>query len=282
MVRPCFHKLVLPIILQSRQLKHSIPNTRAYESPLSSFPSGISGKKRNERVSTPLLLLPSDKPGTTVRRENTRSHSDLDMWNRLASYVPKLFGGHGKSWEEKKDKVHLAQVQIERAIEKALRLRRKYESYVEEVQFGTPFLCESQPYQDLIHAISSSHLFLTKAASCRVLFPALYLELKLQPSTTAIAVCTNPMTMATVRGTPLYSSITLFRRSFARFRNLTLETKQGYHDHSTKNLDANDCNLILEICRITRTKPRWEDTLLSLYPSINFSDPSLFLLYLNH
>ncbi|KAF1856773.1 hypothetical protein Lal_00042261 [Lupinus albus] len=38
-----------------------------------------------------------DKPGTTVRREKTRSHSDLDMWNRLAPYVLKLFGRHGKS-----------------------------------------------------------------------------------------------------------------------------------------------------------------------------------------
>ncbi|GER38310.1 ATP binding microtubule motor family protein [Striga asiatica] len=38
-----------------------------------------------------------DKPGTTVRRENTRSHSDLDMWNRLAPYVLRLFGRHGQS-----------------------------------------------------------------------------------------------------------------------------------------------------------------------------------------
>jgi hypothetical protein len=38
-----------------------------------------------------------DKPGTTVRRENTRSHSDLDMWNRLAPYVLQFFGRHGKS-----------------------------------------------------------------------------------------------------------------------------------------------------------------------------------------
>nr|QGW48349.1 hypothetical protein [Raphanus sativus]QGW48671.1 hypothetical protein [Raphanus sativus] len=38
-----------------------------------------------------------DKPGTTVRRENTRSHSDLDMWNRLAPYVLRLFGRHGLS-----------------------------------------------------------------------------------------------------------------------------------------------------------------------------------------
>ncbi|KAG5579859.1 hypothetical protein H5410_050486 [Solanum commersonii] len=30
-----------------------------------------------------------------VRRENTRSHFDLDMWNRLAPYVLRLFGRHG-------------------------------------------------------------------------------------------------------------------------------------------------------------------------------------------
>ena len=42
-----------------------------------------------------------DKPGTTVRRENTRSHSDLDMWNRLAPYVLRLFGRHGKSTVKK-------------------------------------------------------------------------------------------------------------------------------------------------------------------------------------
>lgn len=91
--------------------------------------------------------------------------------------------------EEKKEKVLLAQVQIERAIEKALlsdgysrdelsqkskrdEIRgflfyrngkllsiKKYESYVEEVKFGTH---RSQPYQDLIHAISDSYLFLNK------------------------------------------------------------------------------------------------------------------------
>ncbi|GJZ50452.1 hypothetical protein Tco_0604642 [Tanacetum coccineum] len=38
-----------------------------------------------------------DKPGTTVRRENTRSYSDLDMWNCLAPYVLRLFGRHGPS-----------------------------------------------------------------------------------------------------------------------------------------------------------------------------------------
>ena len=32
-----------------------------------------------------------------MRREKTRSHSDLDMWNRLAPYVLRLFGRHGPS-----------------------------------------------------------------------------------------------------------------------------------------------------------------------------------------
>jgi len=45
-----------------------------------------------------------DKAGTTVRRENTRSHSDLDMWNRLAPYVLRLFGRHGPSPVKKKHK----------------------------------------------------------------------------------------------------------------------------------------------------------------------------------
>ena len=91
--------------------------------------------------------------------------------------------------EDKQDKVLKAQVIIERAIEKALlsdgysrdelsqRNKRdeiraflfypkgkllsfkKYESYVKEVEFGTH---RSQPYEDLIKAISSSHLFLRK------------------------------------------------------------------------------------------------------------------------
>ena len=91
--------------------------------------------------------------------------------------------------EDKQEKVLQAQVKIERAIEKALlsdgysrdelSLRnkrdeiraflfypngkllslKKYESYVKEVEFGTH---RSKPYQDLIKAISSSHLFLKK------------------------------------------------------------------------------------------------------------------------
>lgn len=45
-----------------------------------------------------------DKPGTTVRREKTRSHYDLDMWNRLAPYVLRLFGRHGQSPGKKKER----------------------------------------------------------------------------------------------------------------------------------------------------------------------------------
>ncbi len=37
------------------------------------------------------------KAGTTVRREKTRSHSDLDLCNRLSPYVLRLFGRHGPS-----------------------------------------------------------------------------------------------------------------------------------------------------------------------------------------
>ncbi|KAK7373319.1 hypothetical protein VNO80_06721 [Phaseolus coccineus] len=63
---------------------------------------GASQKNRSIFLSLPVEhFVPScssignqDKPGTTVRRENTRSHSDLDMWNRLAPYVLKLFGRH--------------------------------------------------------------------------------------------------------------------------------------------------------------------------------------------
>jgi hypothetical protein len=91
--------------------------------------------------------------------------------------------------ESQKEKVLDAQVKIERAIEKALlsdgysrdelsqltkrnEIRgflfypkgkllsyKKYQSYVKEVEFGTH---RSRPYQDLINAISSFNLFLTK------------------------------------------------------------------------------------------------------------------------
>lgn len=81
------------------------------------------------------------------------------------------------------------------------------------------------------------------------------------------------------------SFINFFRQSSVRarlnpngqFRNVTAETRKG------------DCgseifyrNIIHEICTITRKKPRWEQTLLSEYPSFNFSDPLFFQAYLKH
>ncbi|MED6177150.1 hypothetical protein PIB30_095236 [Stylosanthes scabra] len=85
-----------------------------------------------------------------------------------------------------------------------------------------------------------------------------------------------------------HSLVTFLRHSSPRtcqtqFRSLTFETKDG--DHAGNNSDAKDRNFIdfaIEICRVTRTKPRWETTLLSQYPSFNFKDPSFFLLYLTH
>ncbi|KAE9599028.1 hypothetical protein Lal_00043869 [Lupinus albus] len=58
-----------------------------------------------------------------------------------------------------------------------------------------------------------------------------------------------------------------------QFRNFTSDIQTP---------DAKDPNFVKEICRITRTVPRWENTLLSQYPNFHFSDPSFFLLYLNH
>ncbi|XP_061347912.1 pentatricopeptide repeat-containing protein At5g18950 [Gastrolobium bilobum] len=96
-----------------------------------------------------------------------------------------------------------------------------------------------------------------------------------------------------VRGTPSYAFVTFLLRSRAfssqnrrgstQFRNLIAESEQGCCH--TKDPDAKDRNftrIAKEICGITRTKPRWENTLLSQYPSFNFADPSFFLLYLNH
>ncbi|XP_004491489.1 uncharacterized protein [Cicer arietinum] len=71
----------------------------------------------------------------------------------------------------------------------------------------------------------------------------------------------------------------------SRFRSLTTETKQGDYPSPTQTQLPKDqklTDIVDEICKITRTKPRWENTLLSQYPSFNFSDPNFFLLYLNH
>jgi hypothetical protein len=48
-----------------------------------------------------------------MRRKNTRSFSDLDMWNRLASYVLKLFRRYGKSLQikNKEEKNFLSKIE---------------------------------------------------------------------------------------------------------------------------------------------------------------------------
>ncbi|KAL1366966.1 hypothetical protein HN51_021014 [Arachis hypogaea] len=86
-----------------------------------------------------------------------------------------------------------------------------------------------------------------------------------------------------------HSLITPLRRSApqtcqTQFRSLTLETKDGDHagNINSNAKDRNFVDFVIEICRVTRTTPRWETTLLSQYPSFNFKDPSFFLHYLTH
>ncbi|XP_027189339.2 pentatricopeptide repeat-containing protein At5g18950-like [Cicer arietinum] len=72
--------------------------------------------------------------------------------------------------------------------------------------------------------------------------------------------------------------------SSPHFRNLTTETKQGDYPSPTQTpLPEDQCftHILNEICKITRTEPHWEKTLLSQYPSFNFSQPNLFPRYLN-
>lgn len=129
------------------------------------------------------------------------SHTLLDDNTRRAE-LDERAGFHfvGLS-EEKKEKVLLTQVKIERAIEKALlsdgysrdelsqrgkrdEIRgflfyrngkllsmKTYDLYVKEVQFGTH---RSRPYQVIIDAISSSNLFLTKVKKIKRWEPCNY------------------------------------------------------------------------------------------------------------
>ncbi|WVY89118.1 hypothetical protein V8G54_000212 (mitochondrion) [Vigna mungo] len=137
-----------------------------------------------EQPQAPEPLPPAEPP-----QAPDLSHPLLDDNTRRAE-LDERAGFHFVGLSEKnKDKVLLAQVQIERAIEKALlsdgysrdELSQKskrdeirgflfyrngkllsmktYDSYVKEVQFGTH---RSRPYKVLIDAISSSNLFLTK------------------------------------------------------------------------------------------------------------------------
>ncbi|XP_029126296.1 uncharacterized protein LOC114915594 [Cajanus cajan] len=162
--------------------------------------------EKNEYLAFLILMMPTfymDDVGAssqsslpTVNPEPPEPHPDPDLSlpllddNTRRAELDERAGFHFVELsEDKKDKVLKAQVQIERAIEKALlsdgysrdelsqRNKRDeiraflfypkgkllsiktYESYVKEVEFGTH---RSQPYKVLIKAISSSHLFLQK------------------------------------------------------------------------------------------------------------------------
>ena len=143
--------------------------------------------KRRFHFPSCLSITNQDKPGTTVRRVYTRSHSDLDIYVESSCAICTEIVR--ETWSKLGRKVLNAQVKIERAIEKALlsdgysrdelsqRSKRDerrtllfyrtgkllsmktYDSYVKEVELGTH---RSQPYKVLINAISSSNLFLKK------------------------------------------------------------------------------------------------------------------------
>ncbi|KAI4345438.1 hypothetical protein L6164_012563 [Bauhinia variegata] len=110
----------------------------------------------------------------------------------------------------------------------------------------------------------------------------------------------QPENVLTITMRASWSFTTFLRQSSAhtqrnpngQIRNLTGETKVG--DCSSKGPDRNVMNelpqskdqnltdIAREICRITRTKLGWEKTLLSDYPSFNFSDPCFFQEFLKH
>ncbi|PQM38207.1 pentatricopeptide repeat-containing protein [Prunus yedoensis var. nudiflora] len=69
------------------------------------------------------------------------------------------------------------------------------------------------------------------------------------------------------------SSILIFLRQNPRARQ-NPNTQIRYHTTETKECDFTE--VAQHICKIIRTKPRWEQTLPSEYPSFNFSDPQFF------
>ncbi|KAM3755306.1 hypothetical protein ACB098_02G030900 [Castanea mollissima] len=85
------------------------------------------------------------------------------------------------------------------------------------------------------------------------------------------------------------SSILIFIRQNPRtrqnpntqIRNLTVETKDGDFkpnpiQEPSQKAQNEFIEIAKEVSRITRTKPRWEQTLLSDFPSFNFTDPQFF------
>ena len=155
------------------------------------FPGGSCGSSSRVPQSEPSLNSAPDPtdPAPPAAPDPDVYHPLLDDNTRRAE-LDERAGFHfvGLS-ESQKEKVLDAQVKIERAIEKALlsdgysrdelnelnkrnEIRgflfypkgkllsfKKYDSYVKEVEFGTH---RSRPYHNLIDAICSSNLFLTK------------------------------------------------------------------------------------------------------------------------
>ncbi|XVF66352.1 hypothetical protein PTKIN_Ptkin10aG0028400 [Pterospermum kingtungense] len=90
--------------------------------------------------------------------------------------------------------------------------------------------------------------------------------------------------------------ITLFRQNSrtvqnpnAHIRNLSVDSKEtsflskelSESQNQNKELSNDSINqpsfdIVNQVCKLTRTVPRWEETLLSKFPSFNFSDPRFF------
>ncbi|XVE81983.1 hypothetical protein DITRI_Ditri15bG0110500 [Diplodiscus trichospermus] len=75
--------------------------------------------------------------------------------------------------------------------------------------------------------------------------------------------------------------------SNAHIRNLTVDSKETnfitkeFRENQNKELSTDTTNqpnldIVKQVCKIIRTIPRWEETLLSNFPSFNFSDPPFF------
>lgn len=75
--------------------------------------------------------------------------------------------------------------------------------------------------------------------------------------------------------------------SCTRTRNLILESGEGGSNGEELKLNKKEedkpendrqtyAGIVREVCDITRTRPRWEQTLASIFPSFNFSDPKFF------
>ena len=60
---------------------------------------------------------------------------------------------------------------------------------------------------------------------------------------------------------------------------ITKELRENQNQNKELSNDAinhRNLDIVKQVCKITRTIPRWEETLLSNFPSFNFSDPWFF------